>query len=275
MRIPTDRIDAEALTRDRTVIDPHAMEELQGSIRANGLRMPIEVYETETGYALLSGYRRLAAVRALHEATGLADFAGIEAIIRPAVSRAAALAAMVEENEQRAALSAWERGRIALSAVEEGTFATLDEAIPALYPQARRQKRARIRAVAEVVEALEDTLTDPEALTENQLLRLSSALRNGWRDLIVTAIEQKDARDPRSQWEAMRPTLDEHDGIVRENRDPNPARPRRLSRPRAGIVIRRERMPTGWCLYVTGRGVQERLVRDVLEQVEFLLGPPG
>ena len=275
MRIPTTHIDADALPRDRTLLDPHAQDELQGSIRAHGLRMPIEVYATGDRYALLSGYRRLTAIRALHDLTGLDEYTQIDALLRTPDTRAAALAAMVEENEQRQPLSPWERGRIALATVEDGTFATLDDAIPALFPQARRQKRARLRAVAEVVQALDGTLTDPEALSENKLLRLATALRNGWGELLVTAIEQKEVTQIDTQWSAIRPVLDEHDAILKGDHSPSPTQPRRLAHPRAGVTIRRERLANGWCLYVTGRGASERIVGEALEQVEYLLGAPG
>ena len=246
MRIPTTLIDADALPRDRTLLDPHAQDELQGSIRAHGLRMPIEVYATGDRYALLSGYRRLTAIRALHDLTGLDEYTQIDALLRTPDSRAEALAAMVEENEQRQPLSPWERGRIALATVEDGTFATLD-----------------------------GTLTDPESLSENKLLRLATALRNGWGELLVTAIEQKEVTQIDTQWSAIRPVLDEHDAILKGDHNPSPTQPRRLAHPRAGVTIRRERLANGWCLYVTGRGASERIVGEALEQVEYLLGPPG
>ena len=90
MRIPTALIDADALPRDRTLLDPHAQDELQGSIRAHGLRMPIEVYATGDRYALLSGYRRLTAIRALHDLTGLDAYTEIDALLRTPDSRAEA-----------------------------------------------------------------------------------------------------------------------------------------------------------------------------------------
>ena len=68
--LPLDAIAADALTRDRAAIDPTALEELKASILAPGLRMPIEVFELADPdgprrYGLISGFRRLAAVRAL------------------------------------------------------------------------------------------------------------------------------------------------------------------------------------------------------------------
>uniref|UniRef100_UPI003568E589 ParB N-terminal domain-containing protein n=1 Tax=Sulfitobacter sp. TaxID=1903071 RepID=UPI003568E589 len=73
--IPTDAIEPLSMQRDRTVIDKDAMEELEFSINANGLRMPIEVYllkgsATGKQYGLLSGYRRLIAQQNLYARSG-------------------------------------------------------------------------------------------------------------------------------------------------------------------------------------------------------------
>ncbi len=113
--IPLDEIVADALTRDRTAYDAEAMAELQASILAHGLRQPIEVYAlpdprpTSAGpverYGLISGHRRLAAVRVLRDGYDAARFAAIPAFLREPENLEAALLAMVEENEVRAELS--------------------------------------------------------------------------------------------------------------------------------------------------------------------------
>lgn len=270
--IPLDRIEADALPRDRTRLDPAALDELQASIAAHGLRQPIEVFETPTGYGLVSGYRRLAALRRLHALTGDPRHARIAAVILPAADRAALLARMVEENEIRADLSPWERASIAIAARDDGTFPTLDAALAALFPHAGRPKRARIRGAAEVVEALEGVLADPEALSERQLLRIAGALRLGWRELIVTAVEESGARTAAAQWEAMRPVLAEAETLLSQGRDTRPTRPRRLLRPRPGLTIRRERTPHGYLLHVTGRAAHDALVAEILDEIERLFG---
>lgn len=43
--IPLELIDADALVRDRMVLDADELMELQTSIAAHGLRLPIEVFE--------------------------------------------------------------------------------------------------------------------------------------------------------------------------------------------------------------------------------------
>ena len=90
--IPLDDIDADAMVRDRMALDADEMNELQSSIAAHGLRLPVEVYErTAEGqgprYGLLSGYRRLRAVQALRGLSGQAKYDTIRALVR---SRAAA-----------------------------------------------------------------------------------------------------------------------------------------------------------------------------------------
>ena len=139
-QIPIDEIDAEALARDRVALDPEALTELRLSIAASGLRSPIELFafrevEGRFRYGLISGYRRLTAVRALHELTGQPRYARIDAFLRTPDSAAAAFAAMVEENEIRDDISPWERGRIALVACEIGLHETIEAAVDAVIAE--------------------------------------------------------------------------------------------------------------------------------------------
>ena len=64
--IPISEIDANALPRDRTQLEPEALAELAASIAATGLRQPIEVWRLSQPtarhrYGLISGLRRLTA----------------------------------------------------------------------------------------------------------------------------------------------------------------------------------------------------------------------
>lgn len=270
MRIPLDRIDPHAFLRDRTIIDPDALAELQAAIAASGLRNPVEVCERGDRYALISGYRRMKAVSRLHAATGDRRWAKIDAVVRDAPSTAAALAQMVEENEVRQPLSAWERARVAVAATAAGTFDNLDAALRVLYPYAARQKRARLRAAAEVVEALDGRLTDPETLTERALLRISGALRLGWGKLIEAALDGPEGAA--AQWQALRPVLEEAETLVAEGRPTTPHRPRRLCHPAPGLTVRREKTRHGFVLHLTGRRATEALVAEVLDEVERWLG---
>lgn len=84
--VALEDIEAEALVRDRVVLDAVALEELRASIVRNGVRLPVEIYANAPGaarpYALLSGYRRLVAVRQVLKATGDAKWSMIKAIVR-------------------------------------------------------------------------------------------------------------------------------------------------------------------------------------------------
>ena len=87
------------------------------------------------------------------------------------------MAAMVAENEVRAEITPWEKGKTLIVATQPGIFATVEAACATLHPTATRQKRARLRAFAEVVEELDGSIATPEALTTRQMHHLSAALR--------------------------------------------------------------------------------------------------
>ncbi len=166
--IPLDAIAADALTRDRTRPDPAALEELRASILATGLRMPIEVYRLPTPddgrrFGLISGFRRLAAFRALRdEVFDGTRFTEIPAFVREPRDVTEALTAMVEENCIRAEVSPWEQALVAVTARNLAVFDTVDAAIDALYANLNRDKRRRLRTIAHLAEELEGTLTAPE-----------------------------------------------------------------------------------------------------------------
>jgi ParB family chromosome partitioning protein len=182
--VPLGAIDAEHLSRDRTVFDDEEMAELIASIRTYGLRMPIEVLRlardgAEVRYGLISGWRRLKATRALWADTGDARYATIKALIRTPQDAADAYVAMVEENEIRADLSQYERGRVCVVAAEQGAFPTTEAAVTALFASASKAKRSKIRSFAMIHGALGDVLRFGPALNERLGLRLAGALRDG------------------------------------------------------------------------------------------------
>ncbi|WP_264473682.1 ParB/RepB/Spo0J family partition protein [Rhodobacter sp. Har01] len=271
MRIRLSQIDPAALLRDRSTLDPDALAALQASIAAEGLRTPIEVWRLTIPrppfrYGLIAGLRRLTAFRAL-AATNPA-FATIPATLRTPATLAAAMAAMVTENEIRAQISPWEKGRLITDAVHEGHFDTPDAAVAALYPALTRQARARIRAFAAVVEALDGTLTTPEALTTPQVERLAAALRAGFDGLIHATLAPLRRESLATQWSALAPVLAESLSPRPEPPGP-PGRPRRLLHLKQGLTIRREMTRTGWILRFSGPEARSgALIDDVLDQVE-------
>ncbi len=231
--IPLARIDDAALPRDRTGLDAEPLAELERSIAASGLRQPIEVFplpepQGAARFGLLSGFRRFRAVAALHAAETEAGrpaprFAAIPAFIRPATALAGALAAMVEENEIRADLSPFERGLIAVRARNAGAWPTLDAAVDGLYPSATKQKRHRLRMLAQVAEEMDGQFAAPERITQAQAFRIARALSAGFGDLIRTALEESSLKDPAHQWDLVLPILAEAEDWARR---PEPATPR-------------------------------------------------
>lgn len=264
--LPLAAIDEDAVPRDRSVIDAAKLAELQRSIAASGLRQPVEVFATRSGYGLISGFRRLMAYRALEELHGH-RYGRIPAFLRPAEDVAQAFARVIEENDIRAGLSAWERGRTLVVAGEAG-FDTLDAALAGLYPHADRRKRARLRQLAEVVEAFDGAFEAPELWSENRLLRLSSVLRLGWDEIVREALAHA---APGAEWEAIAPVVAEAEALPAPERA-TPNRPRRLVRLPRGLTIRRERNAAGYVLHITGRGATDALVGEVLDEIERMFG---
>jgi ParB family chromosome partitioning protein len=261
-------IDPQALLRDRTALDPAALDTLTRSIAAEGLRLPIEVWllssprEGHT-HGLISGLRRLTAARALGLAT-------VPAFLRSPQSLAQALAAMVTENEVRAPISAWEKARLLLAAVEEGHFDTPDAALATLFPTLPRTSRLRLRSHVTVVEALGPLFNQPETLGTRQLDQIAAALSGGHEDLLTATLQPHARASPQTQWTALRPVLQD---IASEPTNPTTRRPRRLLHLRQGLTITREPTPTGWLLRFSGPQARSPgLIDDVLDKVEEWFG---
>jgi ParB family transcriptional regulator, chromosome partitioning protein len=276
LSLPLAQIDAEALPRDRAAHNQTAADELWRSILRSGLRQPIEVFATPNGlapYGLISGHRRLAAFGQLYHDHGFARFAQIPAFLRSPADIPAALAQMVEENDIRAELSAWERGRICLTARDAGHFPTLDAAVDGLYPHAKGAKRTRLRALATLAEELSGHLTAPETLSQNQALRLAAALRSGFADLIRHALGTARVKSADAQWAILQPILSEAEASLRDPTPYAPGRPRRLLHPRPGLSVRRERAPEGWLLRFTGPEATGILMETLMDEIERLVAP--
>ncbi|MFQ8432237.1 ParB/RepB/Spo0J family partition protein [Amaricoccus sp. W119] len=296
--IPVSEILVEELTRDRMALDREEMDELKISIRANGLRLPVEVFELPeppggspdaTGdgsgegsrggvrYGLISGLRRVTAVRELY-----GPGARIAALVRAPRDAGEAIAAMVEENEVRANLSHYERGRIAALAVGQGRFADLEESVARLFASASKAKRSKIRSFALVHEELGDMLSFPQALTEKGGLRLANTLRMGYEAALRAALAEGQGVDPASEWEAMLPVIEQAEAGGRV--------PSRGGRPRKepeavpvplvesfelanGAVMRHLRDSRGHVIRLEGPSVSAELVREVMGEIQRLLGP--
>lgn len=179
-----DAIEVDHLARDRILAQDEAFEALKTSIAEHGQRTPIDVAHLGEGrYGLISGWRRLEALRALQAPT-------VRALARPPAEASQAYIAMVEENEVRLGLSYYERARIALQAVERGVYPSEKVALLALYATASRAKRSRIRSFVEVVRALDGVLAFPTALGERLGLKLAEALQGPGQKAIVAGLRK-------------------------------------------------------------------------------------
>lgn len=274
LSLPLDTILTDALPRDRSTTDEDAMQALIQSVAATGLRQPIEVWELSTPrdgctHGLISGHRRLTAVRRLRDLQGGRTHTHIDAFLRQPASVADAMAQMIAENELRADLSPWEKGRILVDAVAEGIFDTLDAAVKGLHPHLNDMARSRLRALAQVADTFYDDLRGPEILSQRQLLRIATAIRADFTGLIVTALQECDNKSPERQWRLIEPIVAEAEEWLR-NPDPitRPGRPLRVLRPRSGLTIRREKTPEGWSIHFTGPEAHGFLATSVMEEIE-------
>ncbi|MEP4037178.1 ParB N-terminal domain-containing protein [Pseudophaeobacter sp.] len=175
--IALERIDETHLVRDRIDQDAEEMDALMGSLRARGQQTPIEVVPLEgridgKSWGLISGWRRLSALRRLYAETSDSDFATIKALVIRPDSAEAAYVAMVEENEIRVNLSHYERARIAVRALKEGVFPSQKKALQGLFANAPRAKRSKIGSFVTLVEALDAVLYFPTAISEKLGLAL-------------------------------------------------------------------------------------------------------
>ncbi len=280
--LPLDQIAEDLLPRDRVALDPVALSELENSILISGLRQPIEVCELNAPdddgrrYGLISGMRRLTVFRRNHGSDPRFD--AIPAFIRPARDIADAMAQMVAENEMRAQISPWEKGRIVMQAWLGDHFDTLDAAVDGLFRGVDRRNRTRIRAIADVVDQFDGSLDAPETLSQAKLLRLAGALRDGFGPLMEAALEQSHAKNIEDQWRLLEPIVMEAEA---ENRTPvepgqpvetRPGHPRRMVKIRPRLTIRREMAAEGWTLRFTGPDATGLLMEDIMDYVELNYG---
>ena len=271
-RLAPHDIDANALPRDRTALDPTALAELETSILLNGLRQPIEVFAlapppgTGPRYGLISGLRRLTVMRRIGAPT-------IAAFLRTPADATAAMADMIAENEIRADITPWERATIVLAAIDQGHFETVDTALPRLYPAYDKTRRSRLRGVIEVVQHFGPTLTGPLTLSQQKLTRLATGLRAGLGDVMSTALAESSDTSPATQWSLLAAILDEHDHDTRHGSPIyRQGRPRRYVRMARSLVLRREKTRDGWILRFTGRDAKGPLMEDIMDYVEDFLG---
>ncbi len=170
LALPLEAIVQDHLVRDRVALDEDDLATLEASLAARGQRTPIEVVALDGGrYGLISGWRRVAALRRLGRDK-------ILAVVRQPETAADAYLAMVEENEIRAGLTYWERAHVAVRAAELGVYPDVSAAIAGLFVHGSRARRSKIGSFAALVEALGDALRFPSAIPERTGLALAAAL---------------------------------------------------------------------------------------------------
>jgi hypothetical protein len=259
-----DAIAADHLARDRLPAEDADMAALRESIRAHGQRTPIEVTPRTEGlpYGLISGWRRLKALQALHAETGEARFATIQALVRRPDSVQDAYVTMVEENEIRLGLSQYERARVAALATARGVFPSEKAALLALFAQASRPKRSRIRAFLEIYHALDGTLRFPAQLPERLGLKLVALVRAGGRARIARAIAAADPKTPEAELAALAALVEPR------ARAPAPGPEEILP----GVTLEQRLNGRTLTLRLKGRGVTPAL-RDAVRAALAGLGP--
>lgn len=260
--LPLDAIAADHLTRDRLPVEDAEMAALRDSLRAHGQRTPIEVTSLAGAlpYGLISGWRRLTALRTLAAATGEPRFATVRALVRRPETAADAYVSMVEENELRVGLSHYERARVAARAAERGVFPSEKAALLALFATASRAKRSRIRAFVEIYHALDGSLRFPAQLPERLGLRLVEAVRAGQGPRIADALAASDAATPEAEQAALTAAL-----------APRTRRPRPAPEPLApGVALETALRGDALTLRFTGPGVTPALADEIRARLDGL-----
>ncbi len=178
-QVPLMSIEEAHLVRDRIAVDGEEMSALVESIRTRGQQTPIEVVQlSEDRFGLISGWRRLTALKALYAETGEDRFATVQALLRRPESASDAYLAMVEENEIRVGLSYYERARIVARAVEQGVYPDEGSALRELFATASRAKRSKIGSFIAIYHVLDEELGFASAIPERLGLALSKALKD-------------------------------------------------------------------------------------------------
>lgn len=248
--IPLAEVIDGHILRDRMALDAGEMAALKSSIAARGQQVPIEVVETgQGGYGLISGLRRLTALRMLTAETGDQRFAKVKALIKPLENAPEAYLAMVEENEIRADLSFYERARLAHEAAMQGVFETPQAAVKVLYANTTPAKRSKIAAFIALHLALGAALRFPTAIPEKLGLALVKA-HEGDPGFSARLSGRLDEAEPESA-EAERCILDASLRPEREKAMPAEIAPGIALEARTGRAI------------LSGKGVTPALLADL------------
>ncbi|WP_121068195.1 ParB/RepB/Spo0J family partition protein [Chachezhania antarctica] len=282
--LPLDAIDPGHLVRDRLILDEDEMQALMTSLKARGQQTPIEVLKLPAPdgprtHGLISGWRRLAALKRLLAETGEARFATVAARVIAPGDAASSYVAMVEENEIRVNLSHYERARIAWSAWKEGVYPTMRAALQGLFGAVSRSKRSKIGSFVPLVEALDGALRYPAAISERLGLALARALEeaDGFATTLRDRLETTEAPDPETELAVLQDALAglEAPAATPAPSEPPTAKPAGKPAPdltrydiAAGLTLTSRASPSGIRIELAGDQVDARLLADLKAWLE-------
>ncbi|WP_170359883.1 ParB/RepB/Spo0J family partition protein [Ruegeria arenilitoris] len=262
--LPLEAIEETYLVRDRMAADDTEMEALKESLKARGQQTPIEVVELDAGrYGLISGWRRMTALRALAAETGEARFATVRAFLRQPQSASDAYVAMVEENEIRVGLSYYERARIVARAVEQGVYPDEAAALRGLFASASRAKRSKIGSFVSIYHALDDHLRFASAIPERLGLSIAKVLKEEPKRAghLITALDAAASSTLDVEISALTKAISAAQPKPEKTSSPEPNTP--LSEKIGGICLQLSRDTTR--LTLSGRGMSDEFYLDLCE----------
>ena len=260
--LPLEAIEEAYLVRDRMAADDAEMDALKESLKARGQQTPIEVVELESGrYGLISGWRRMTALRALAQETGEARFATVRAFLRQPQSASDAYVAMVEENEIRVGLSYYERARIVARAAEQGVYPDEATALRGLFASASRAKRSKIGSFIAIYHALDEHLRFASAIPERLGLSIAKLVKDDPK--AMSSIVKTLAHAGADTSDAEISILTQAVNSTRE--EPAKASAAEAEVPSKEMIgdIQISQSPNGARITLSGRGISEAFVADL------------
>ncbi|MBV1864962.1 MAG: chromosome partitioning protein ParB, partial [Rhodobacteraceae bacterium] len=186
-----------------------------------------------------------------------------------------AYVAMVEENEIRANLSHYERGRLAAVAAGQGVFESVQAAVNELFASASKAKRSKIRSFAMIHESLGDLLAFPTDLSERAGLQLAASLRAMGAEPFRQALAQSVSGSAAEETQVLDAVM------ATEKAEKDPARGGRPATVAAGQklealglasggVVKADLFENGLTIRLTGQGLSPYEARQILERVRSM-----